>query len=119
MTSKIFRAKLQYLKDQLFKKKIFGKVVAHIHVIEFQKRGLSHVHIIIILQEGYKILSKDQFDRYVSIKFPNKELYPDLYELIVKNMIHNPCGKYMSIKSCIVNDKCKFHHPRDFCSRTL
>ena len=65
MTSKIFRAKLQDLKDQLFKKKIFRKVAAHIYVIEFKKRWFPHVHIIIILQEGYKILSKDQFDRYV------------------------------------------------------
>ena len=36
LTSKIFYAKLYDLKDQLFKKKIFKKVIAHIHVIEFQ-----------------------------------------------------------------------------------
>ena len=96
LTSKIFRAKLQYLKDQLFKKEIFGKVAAHIHVIEFKKKKFSHVHIIIILQEGYKILSKDQFDRYVSAELPDKELYPDLYELVMKNMIHGPCEKYGS-----------------------
>ena len=35
LTSKIFRVKLYDLKDQLFKKKIFEKVAAHIHVIEF------------------------------------------------------------------------------------
>ena len=43
----------------------------------------------------------------------------DLYELVVKNMIYDPCGKYSSIKSCILNDKCKFHYPRTFCSQTL
>ena len=50
---------------------------------------------------------------------PDKELYPDLYELVVKNMIHDPYGKYRSTKSCIVNDKCKFHYPRAFCLQTL
>ena len=50
---------------------------------------------------------------------PNKELYPDLYELIVKNIIHDPYEKYMSTKSCIVNDKYKFHYPRAFSSQTL
>ena len=35
LTSRIFRVKLYNLKDQLFKKKIFEKVAAHIHVIEF------------------------------------------------------------------------------------
>ena len=34
-------------------------------------------------------------------------------------MIHDTCGKYKSTKSCIVNDKCKFHYPRAFCSHTL
>ena len=119
LTSRIFRAKLQDLKDQLFKNEIFGKVVAHIHVIKFQKRGLPHVHIIIILQERYKILFKDQFDIYVSVELSNKEPYPDLNELVVKNMIYGPCGKYRSSKSCIINDKCKFHYPRAFCSQTL
>ena len=119
LTSKIFRTKLYDLKDQLFKKEIFEKITAHIHVIEFQKRGLPHVYIIIILQEGYKILSKDQFDRYVSVELPDKEPYPDLNELVVKNMIYDPCGKYRSSKSCIVNDKCKFHYPKAFCSQTL
>ena len=50
---------------------------------------------------------------------PNKELYPDLYELVMKNMIHDPCRKYETTKSSIVNDKCKFHYPRAFCSQTL
>ena len=100
-------------------KEIFKKVAAHVHVIEFQKRGLPHAHILIILQEGYKILSEDQFDRYVSAELPEKELYPNLYELVMKNMIYDRCGKYGSTKSCTVNDKCEFHYPRAFCSQTL
>ena len=59
MTFRIFHAKLQDLKDQFFKKKIFGKVEAHVHIIEFQKRGLPHAYILIIIQEEYKILSED------------------------------------------------------------
>ena len=50
---------------------------------------------------------------------PDKELYPDLYELVVKNMIHDLYGKYKSTKSCIVNDKCKFHYSKTFYSQTL
>lgn len=45
LTARVFRAKLKDLKYQLFKKHIFGKVAAHVHVIEFQKRGLPHAHI--------------------------------------------------------------------------
>lgn len=31
----VFKAKLEDLKDLLFKRKLFGEVVAHVHVIEF------------------------------------------------------------------------------------
>lgn len=41
LTSRVFRAKLHDLKDQLFKNEIFGKVAAHVHVIEFQKKGVT------------------------------------------------------------------------------
>ena len=36
---RVFRLKLNALMKFLIKDKIFGKVIGHIHVIEFQKRG--------------------------------------------------------------------------------
>ncbi|XP_020270807.1 uncharacterized protein LOC109845992 [Asparagus officinalis] len=76
LTSRIFRAKLQDLKDQLFKKGIFGKVLAHVHVIEFQKRRLPHAHILIILIGDHKITSSDQYDKYVSTEIPDRNTDP-------------------------------------------
>ena len=35
--------------NDLIAGEVLGKVVAHMHVIEFQKRGLPHAHILIIL----------------------------------------------------------------------
>ena len=31
---------------------IFGKVIAYIYIIEYQKRGLPHAHILLILDKG-------------------------------------------------------------------
>jgi len=31
-----------------------GKVIGHIHVIEFQKRGLPHAHILLIMADEDK-----------------------------------------------------------------
>nr|XP_016472237.1 PREDICTED: uncharacterized protein LOC107794274 [Nicotiana tabacum] len=43
LVTRVFRAKLQDLKDQIFKKKIFGPVAAHVFVVEFQKkRSTTH-----------------------------------------------------------------------------
>jgi hypothetical protein len=50
----IFVSKLQHLLDELLKKGIFGKVVVNIHVIEWQKRGLPHAHILLILHSDHK-----------------------------------------------------------------
>ena len=52
---------------------IFGKVDAFVYVIEFQKRGLSHAYILIILNHEYKITNADKYDQYVQAEIPNKE----------------------------------------------
>ena len=44
----VFNMKLNSVFDDMYKKGIFCKVVAHIRVTEFQKRGLPHAHILII-----------------------------------------------------------------------
>ncbi len=41
--------KLKASMEAVIKDKIFGEIVAHVRVIEFQKRGLAHAHCIFIL----------------------------------------------------------------------
>ena len=50
LVTRVFRAKLQNLKDEIFKKEIFGIFVAHVFVVEFQKWGLPHIHLLLILK---------------------------------------------------------------------
>ena len=42
---KVFKQKVKELKEGICKKHIFEKFIAYTSVIEFQKRGLPHVHI--------------------------------------------------------------------------
>ncbi|KAL7137613.1 hypothetical protein ABFS83_10G105100 [Erythranthe nasuta] len=119
LTSRVFRAKLQDLKDQLFKKEILGKVAAHVHVIEFQKRGLPHAHMLIILKSEYKITTPDTYDRFVSAELPDPEKHPALHALVVKHMMHGPCGSKNKSNSCMVDEKCKYHYPRPYCESTI
>ena len=46
--SRVFRMKL----NDIQKKQVFGKVIGLIHVIEFQKRGLPHAHILLLFLDG-------------------------------------------------------------------
>src|SRR6202007_1975753 len=49
LIARVFKLKLKSITNDLFVKGIFGRVIAHVHVIEFQKRGLPHAHILMIL----------------------------------------------------------------------
>jgi len=48
--AKVFKQKLDALMNDINNNHMFGVPVAHVHVIEFQKRGLPHAHILIILR---------------------------------------------------------------------
>ncbi len=78
--------------DDLKNKSIFGKVISYINVIEFQKRGLPHAHILIILDEKDKFKTTDDYDRVVSAEFPDHNKNPTAYQTITKFNIHGPCG---------------------------
>ncbi|KAL7145790.1 hypothetical protein ABFS83_07G110900 [Erythranthe nasuta] len=94
-------------------------LTAHVHVIEFQKRGLPHAHMLIILKSEYKITTPEQFDRFVCAELPDKEKYPGLYDLVLKHMMHGPCGELNFKNSCMIEGKCKYHYPRSYCESTL
>ncbi|XP_047257573.1 uncharacterized protein LOC124889644 [Capsicum annuum] len=114
LVTRVFRAKLQDLKDQIFKKKIFGSVAANVFVVEFQKRGLPHIHLLLILEQGYKITSLDDYDKFISTELPDKEKFPILHGLVVKHMMHGPCKKNHPGNSCMKDGQCKSHYPRSF-----
>ncbi len=46
----------------LTKEKIMGKVIGHIHVVEFQKRGLPHAHILLIMADEDKPRTTEDYD---------------------------------------------------------
>ena len=47
----VFKLKLYQLLKDLAKKEFFGFVFGILNVVEFQKRGLPHCHILLILHE--------------------------------------------------------------------
>ena len=49
LIARVFKLKLGAITHDLFARGVLGKVIANVHVIEFQKRGLPHAHILIIL----------------------------------------------------------------------
>jgi ATP-dependent DNA helicase PIF1 len=99
----LIRAKLEELKNELFKKQIFGVVATYVYVIEHQKRGLPHAHFLIILKRDWKIIAPESFDDIVLAELPNRHENSHLYSTVVKHMMHGPCGTL---------------NPKQFCDET-
>lgn len=64
----MFKLKLDALLKEIMDDGIFGEAVAMVHVIEFQKRGFPHCHLLIILKR--KILGVDDVDKFVYAEVP-------------------------------------------------
>ena len=62
------------------------------YVIEFQKRGLTHAHMLVILKPEYKPLNLEAYDMIISTEIPDPGTQRHLYLLVMKHMIHGPCG---------------------------
>lgn len=66
LVTRVFQAKLQDLKDRIFPRDIFGPIAAHVFAVEFQKRGLPHIHLLLIFKEGNNIRAADKYDKYIT-----------------------------------------------------
>lgn len=60
---KVLSVKLEELKNDLLKKHIFGEVTAYTYVIECQKRELSQVYFLLIVNLQYKMYKSDDYDK--------------------------------------------------------
>ncbi|XP_028752023.1 uncharacterized protein LOC114711760, partial [Neltuma alba] len=79
---RVFHIKLKALMDTIKKKKIFGTVIADVHTIEFQKRGLPHAHILLFLDQRDQPKYPEDVDRVISAEIPNLDEEPQLYDLV-------------------------------------
>ena len=89
--------------------------MGHVWVVEYQKRGLPHAHILLILDEKYKLTSVEQYDEYICAEIPDPEKHPRLHEYVEKHMIHGPCYLY---KNCSRDGKCTKYFPKQYCETT-
>lgn len=119
LVCRVFQMKLLEFIDDLVNKQIYGRVLNYHYVIEFQKRGLPHAHIVVTFVEGDKIITADDVDGIVSAVIPDKQTQPRLYALVAKHQIHKPCGVYAPAASCMVNGRCKNQYPKDYTPDTV
>src|SRR5512138_351968 len=114
LVSRVFHCKFQECMNDIVKKEVFGKVLSYVASIEFQKRGLPHSHVLIILDPGTAPRTPAEYDGYVCAELPNPIENEILFNLASKFMIHGPCGIQTRISPCMMNSKCSKGFPRKF-----
>ena len=115
LVCRVFEAKKNDLLRQLNKNEIFGRVISCMYAVEFQKRGLPHLHVLLILAKKDKLITIEDYDRVVSAEIPDKKKYPKLYALVIKHMIHG------HTKACMkhAGGFCKVFYPKPFTPVTI
>ena len=85
IVSRVFNMKKKMLLEELTSKRIFGYVKARVHVVEFQKRGLPHMHLLVWLAnfEG----TPEVLDTIMSTEIPDSD--DPLHKLVSDHMLHN------------------------------
>jgi len=114
IVSRVFEQKKKALL-KLIDNGFFGTTVAHIHTIEFQKKGLPHIHLLIFLHPQHRIQDSHHINSMISAQLPDPQL---LYAKVTKYMLHGPCGVDNSQAKCMVNEKYSKHFSKEYRERT-
>lgn len=71
--------------------------MADVHVIESQKRGNLHMHLLVTLNPDDAPKSTADIDRMVQAVIPCPTDDPELFELVKQHHIHGPCDVGKSV----------------------
>ena len=86
LVARVFHAKLTALLKVLTKDHYLGRAVGWTFVIEFQKRGLPHAHILLIVRGEDKPMTPQMIDELVSAEIPDPITQASLYRLVETHM---------------------------------
>ena len=118
IVARVFKRHLHELLDDIRNKHVLGIPIAFVYVIEFQKRGLPHCHLLLILSEGSKLRSATDIDTVICAEIPDPIMQPELHNIVKTSMVHGPCGAQNKQSPCMIEGKCKADYPKEFRQQT-
>lgn len=118
LCARVFNLKLNEFLNDLTRGHVLGAVKAFRSIIEFQKRGLPHAHILIILDHRDKLTTPAHYDSVISAQLPDKDAHPALWQIVSSCMVHGPCGHDNPNNVCMKDGNCSKGFPKPFCPAT-
>jgi hypothetical protein len=94
-------------------------VCAVLYTVEFQKRGLPHIHCLVWLADSNPEFSASAIDAFISAEIPDRDANPLGYALVEEFMIHGPCGDANKNFPCMKDDRCSKNFPKSFQDETI
>lgn len=108
------------LVNDIEKRQVLGFATARIHVIEFQKRGLPHFHMLIWIDKRDAPGTAEDVDATICAEIPDRTTHPRLYDIVMAHMIHGPCGSTINKNfPCMDGDKCSKRFPEELSQETI
>ena len=104
LVCRVFKIKLKCLLDDVFKHGVLVKVLSHLQNVEFQKRGLQHVHILLHFVNDDKLKTAEDTDSLILAETPDPTVDQELQEIIKTRMIHGQCRILNPISAYMKDD---------------
>nr|GEV23946.1 DNA helicase [Tanacetum cinerariifolium] len=119
IVDRVFEMKIHQFVKYLRDTKPFGKVIAIVYTVEFQKCGLPYCHTLSWIDENSHIHNYEDIDNYISAELPSKETDPEGHMVVAEFMIHGPCGAVCPTAACMKNGPmCTKLFPKEYCKNT-
>ena len=119
LTVHVFNMYKRSLIDELTKGNVLGATLGYVYTIEFQKRGLPHMHLLLSLSPAAQPTTPDEVNSIMKATWPDPEREPHLFEIVKRCMVHGPCGPAKPHASCMKDGKCSKGFPKAFQSQTV
>jgi hypothetical protein len=113
LVNRTFNLKLKELFSELLQNSILGRVAALVWTIEFQKRGLPHAHILLIMEPSDRPQLPEHVDHVVCAEIPDPSQEPLLHDVVCRFMLHHPCGPANPNASCMRAGRCRWSFRRN------
>jgi len=127
LVARVFNLKVRDLLDQIRYKEVFGPWLGWVWTIEYQKRGLPHLHLLVFLRTDHQFLTAGNIDSFISAELPPADdaINQELRGIIETTMVHTHCIAQNGSALCMqgldpfIVQTCRKGYPRSFQEETI
>jgi len=93
LVARVFNLKVRDVLDQIRHKEVYGPWLGWVWTIEYQKRGLPHLHHLRFLKTDHQFMTAANIDHFISAEIPSgaDAMSQELQGIIQSTMVHTQC----------------------------